>query len=1210
MVEILGAPLRVLGRLRTRASDALGAARNSLFWTLLVRQRTWFRWTLFLFFANFTLTLLITNLVADMVDQGIVAGAVPLRGYVTWIIGLAAIQFVVGFAMRQGLMRLTYQVEFDLRTWLYTRIQSAELQHLDSVSSGQLVSRALTDLNTMESLLRLIPIVGGIVPVILGLTLYVAVLNPLMAVVAFIPLPVNVWLLSKVRSRLWVLSFQELNERGELTSAIDEPVRGIRVVQAFGREDEARSRVARVALRVYRFAMTRVRILARADILLRFVPVAFQALALLIGARIVGQGFLTLGEFLIAFQLIAQVMGFAQMFADVASLWQYLRSAQSRIGEVLAMGRPPVSTGRTLPPPSTGLALRSVTVNLGGRAVLDDFDLAVRPGELVVLTGPPGSGKSTVAGTAAGMLGVDDGVVELDGVSLADLDPRELSTAVRVVSEHPFLFATTARENLELAVVGGSADDEALRRALWAARADDVVADLPNGLDSHIGDRGLTLSGGQRQRLALARALVAPPRVLVLDDALSAVNPSMEVEILRRIREHAPGTAVLCISRRSGPGAIADRVLSLPEPPDETADAVVAASARRDGLAEAMHARASSITIAEDTPRLSDARATDDAPPTLRAVLRPFAVFVVVAVVMLMAQTFLTRITPDLLFGNVADIIGNNDTAATDRRGLALLVIGFVGALSAYVFRLTSQRFVQGLLYLLRRRTFARLTRLGIDYYDRETPGQVAARMVNDLDVIHRFLEGQAFAFVVFATQMVMATIALFVLSPSVTVVVLFFAMVIAGMTAIQLPISMRAYDRARTELGRVTSMFEEDFTGRHEIRGFGASARQMRRFTRACWELRTARRWATGVANLYTELVNLIGQTMAVVVLFRSGNLVLAGSLSVGTALALQLMAKSATQPLPIMASSYAEALDARVSWRRLRQPFSEPILPDQRTAAVRCDELRGEIVFDKVAFAYPHTGRTVLHEVSFAVPAGAAAAVVGYTGAGKSSIAKLLSRVYDPDRGAVLVDGYDLRDLDLHTYRRRIGVVPQDSFVFRGTVASNIAYGVPDASREQIETAARAVGAHDTLVGLEGGYDHPVEEEGCNLTAAQRQLIALARAWLTAPDVLVLDEATSSLDAALERKVLDAMSRLDCTMVMITHRESVVAYADLVVVLDAGRVVEMGPRSELVGAGGVYDRLWTAEPGHDDVLVGAGATLNGSGRPRRRRAARREAQ
>lgn len=1186
---------------RAGYKNLVDLARNSLFWTLLTAQRTWLRWTIVLFFANFIISLLITDLIARMVDEGIVAGALPLRNFVTWIVGLASIQLVIGFSMRQTLVRLTYQVEFDLRTWLYTRVQSAELQRLDSVSSGQLVTRALTDLNLMEQLLRLIPIVGAVVPIILGLTVYLAVLNPIMAALAFSPLPVNFWLLSRFRQRLWGLSFLELNERAEFTTAIDEPVRGIRVVQSFGREEQERARVAAVALRVYRFAMTRVRLLARYDILLKVVPVAFQAVALLVGARSVATGLLSLGEFLIAFQLVSAVLNFAQVFDELASAWQYLRTAQSRVGEMLALGRPPTTTGQTLPPVSTGLQVRAITVELGGRRVLEQFDLDVAPGELVVLTGAPGSGKTTVATAAGGVLSPSAGHVVLDGTNLADLEPRELSRAIRVVSEEPFLFATTVRENLGLAVPGREADDDALARALWAAAADEVVADLPNGLDSEVGDRGLTLSGGQRQRLGLARALVIPPRVLILDDALSAVNPSMEVQILQRIRAHAPDTAILCITRRAGATSVADRVVNLPEPGISIAgtmdEAVASLLARPAGLADAMLHVTQSLTMTAEAPRVAEPDTTNDAVPTVLSLLRPFKILIVVAFGVLFAQTFFTRITPDLVFGDVADLVGENDPAATDRRAIALLVLGILGAGFAYLFRIFSQRFAQGLNYVLRRRVFARLSRLGIDFYDRETPGQVAARIVNDLDVLSAFFQSTAFAFFTLAAQLLMGVTVLIILSPPVALVVIILAAVIALVTAVQLPISMRAYGWARRELGRVTSMFEEDFTARHEIRGFGATARQTRRFTEACWELRRARRWANTVANAYGEVLQLLGQVTAAVVLLQGGNLVLAGTLSIGSALTLRLMAQSATQPLAQMAAFYVQFLDVRVSWRRLREPFHEPILPERHPDAAACERLRGEINFDRVSFTYPHTSRTVLHDVAFTIPAGTMAAMVGYTGAGKSSIAKLLDRVYDPDAGAVCVDGQDLRTLDLRSYRRRIGVVPQDAFVFKGTVASNIAYGNPDASAEQIEAAARAVGAHETLAGLDGAYDHSVEEEGRNLTAAQRQLIALARAWLVAPDLLVLDEATSSLDATLERKVLDALSRLGCTTVMITHRESVVASADLVIVMAAGRVVEMGPREQLVGARGAYDKLWVANAGVD--LVGAGASrVNGASR------------
>jgi ATP-binding cassette subfamily B protein len=233
--------------------------------------------------------------------------------------------------------------------------------------------------------------------------------------------------------------------------------------------------------------------------------------------------------------------------------------------------------------------------------------------------------------------------------------------------------------------------------------------------------------------------------------------------------------------------------------------------------------------------------------------------------------------------------------------------------------------------------------------------------------------------------------------------------------------------------------------------------------------------------------------------------------------------------------------------------------------------------VSFDGVAFAYPGTSREVLHDVSLSVEPGQVVAVVGFTGAGKSSVAKLLGRTYDPNAGRVLVDGYDLRDLDLTSYRRHLGVVPQDAFIFRGTVESNIAYGRPDATLDEVEAAARAVGAYGTLAELEGNFRATVEEEGRNLTAAERQLIALARMWLIGPDVLVLDEATASLDRDTEAAVLDAVCSLDRTIILVTHRLPVAERADRAFVIDAGRIIEQGTHAELLDANGPYARLWT---------------------------------
>jgi len=313
--------------------------------------------------------------------------------------------------------------------------------------------------------------------------------------------------------------------------------------------------------------------------------------------------------------------------------------------------------------------------------------------------------------------------------------------------------------------------------------------------------------------------------------------------------------------------------------------------------------------------------------------------------------------------------------------------------------------------------------------------------------------------------------------------------------------------------------------------------------------------------------------------VLYEAGNLVLNQELSIGTATSVALLATTATRPLQQLAPVYNEFLDARVSWGRLCEPFAEPILPVESPTARDCPPLDGPVTFEGVRFTYPQTERTVLHDVSFTMEPGKVTALVGYTGAGKSSVAKLLSRTYDPDSGAVTLNGIDLRELHLDSLRPRLGIVPQDPFVFRGTIASNVRYSKPDATDAEVESAIRAVGAWDLLSMLPGRFEHEVEEEGHNLTAAQRQLLALARAWLAQPDILVLDEATSLLDTEVEDIIIEAVHDLQCTTLMITHREAVAAKSDFIIVLEAGRVVDSGPEEQVARPGGPYDRLWRVQ-------------------------------
>jgi ATP-binding cassette subfamily B protein len=405
--------------------------------------------------------------------------------------------------------------------------------------------------------------------------------------------------------------------------------------------------------------------------------------------------------------------------------------------------------------------------------------------------------------------------------------------------------------------------------------------------------------------------------------------------------------------------------------------------------------------------------------------------------------------------------------------------------------------------------------------------------------------------------------------------------------TAGSIALSARAYERQRRSLGSVVERLQEDLSGRYVIDAFGARERAEGEFETRVRGFRSARRWAVFVSTSYIELMFMFGNLAAAALISKAGRLTIAGDISIGSMVALQLYLGSLLGPIPLLSEAIQRLMAARASFRTLSTPFSEPVLPVERDDVPACPPLSGDVVLDHVDFAYPGTTRTVLRDVSMSISAGTSLAIVGPTGAGKSSIAKLVSRTYDPDAGIVRAGEVDIRDAELISYRRHLGIVPQDAFCFRGTVADNIRYGRPEATNAQLAAAVTAVGGDDVLSSLPAGLGTTVEEEGRNLTAAQRQVIALARAIVTEPEIVILDEATSSLDTEHEEAVLEAVRALSRTAIFITHRLQVARQADRVIVVDDGRIVEEGGHDELMLRDGPYAALWEVGPEVDQDVV-----------------------
>ncbi len=710
--------------------------------------------------------------------------------------------------------------------------------------------------------------------------------------------------------------------------------------------------------RAFKFSMSRARLLAHYDIVLKMSPILVQAGLLAVGTWMLASGRLSAGTFLIAFQLGTGFNQFASALDDLANAWQYLRSGQDRLAEMLALSARPVTDGRMMPLPSTGFELRGVEVVYGERRILHGMELHVGRGDLVLVNGPPGSGKTTLAAIASGLMEPDAGEAVLDGVALRDLDPTQLRQTIRVVSEEPLLLATSLRDNLLLGAYGEIGDETLLDALRHRRGADEVIAEMDGGLDGQVGDRGLTVSGGQRQRISLARALVAHPRVLILDDALSAVNPALEIEIMRRVRAYLPQTSILYITRRTSLVDVADRTVTLdapasggsPEPapplPDRLstdADEIAAVAqvaetlhgadpieshetidphrhggrGRRDGVQLAFQDTSGlaaidpvlaklvgSLDVSREKLDIPDELANDDSRPTFWSLARPFRRVLFIALGLHRGDRRASARSRRAWRSGPSPISPSMATLQTAYLFAAILAgIGVLVGLCSMPYRIYGQRFNQSVVCLLRRRVFYRLSKLGVDFYDRELPGDVATRVVADLDRILGFVQSAAFQFVSFTAIFIGAIVAIMILAPGVIPLVLAVLGIMLLLTLIELPIAARAFAWARDELGIVTRKFQEDFGARHEIRYLGAHAIQTQKFVHASWERRQARWWTVTVVNIHGALVQVLGTIMTALVLYRTGTLVLNQELSIGIALSVQLLANLATQPLQALA-------------------------------------------------------------------------------------------------------------------------------------------------------------------------------------------------------------------------------------------------------------------------------------------------------------------
>ncbi|MGK9234031.1 ABC transporter ATP-binding protein/permease [Inquilinus limosus] len=1041
----------------------------------------------------------------------------------------------------------------------------------------------------------------------------ISLLTPVLifAAIAFVDLPVAAVMLAFALIALFGPALWHRHETGsslqlrqvyaDFAAEFLDSVQGLATLKAFG-QSKARAAVLEAKARsLFRSTM---RVLAT-NVLARGITdsaiACGAAAALALGAWRVESGAMALSALLVILMLGVEIFRPMRELRSVLHQGMVGLSAAQGIYQVLddtpeVADAAPAALARPLEPTIT---FENVRFRYPGtrRTIHEALSFEARAGERIGLVGPSGGGKSSIVRLLLRFYDPEAGTIRLGGHDLRGLSFDQIRSMVSVVNQDTFLFHGTVEDNIRMG--RPEATEAEVEAAARAANIHGFIQTLPQGYKTVVGEKGVKLSGGQRQRVAIARALLRDTPILVLDEALSAVDAENEAVIQEALDRLMQGRTTLILAHRLSSVIGCDRILVLDR--GRVVESGTHAALMRQGgvyaglMAE--QARESAAATVIDAPIAARAAEPAPAAPAAATKLETEGILKaeglgwgrLVAELMKLAMPWKGKLALTFAFGvlRVVAFIGVGVLSALvllalkngEPYGGLLWALAVVAPLSGVLHWLESwiaHDMAFRLLADMRADVFRKLDALAPAYLVRRRTGDLMALVTHDIELVEYFFAHTvAPAFV--AVLVPAAVLAVLVwASPWIALALLPFLLAVAVSPFLMRGRVGRLGSESREAAGELGAFAVDSVQGLGEIVAFQQEKARGDRLDVLSQRFIRLRLPFFAELTRQQSLLEILTGLGGLAVVVTGAALSTEGAIDPGLLPLLTILAMAAFLPVSEIAQIGRQLADTLGATRRIYGLKAEPVpvtdgpgVPDHPGPAA--------LALQGVGFTYPGQGRRALAGVTVEIPAGKTVALVGTSGAGKTTTAQLLMRFWDPDEGRIILNGADLRDYNLDDLRRRIALVAQDTYLFNDTLRANIRIARPEASEAELAAAIEHASLAELVETLPDGLDSPVGERGTALSGGQRQRVAIARAFLKNAPVLILDEATSHLDTVNEQAVRRALDRLqaDRTTIVIAHRLSTVRDADLIVVLDEGRVAETGTHAALLARGGLYAQL-----------------------------------